>query len=248
MKLLIPFLFVSVLLTAQEKTNYPGTYTDQVVRLTLNSDNTFSLKQPDPVFSYTHQNFESSGTWIAQGKEVVLNPHLKKRTPIVTFSEKYIPGTDSVAVKINYILETYQNEKLVSREPSRFEMFTVYVNKKRNYHHLVRQMPGTPSCLFGTRIKKPYIIDSLSIVKFKSVKVEKIGIKSYGFDDFVELNPKDLKSNYFEVTVIQPIDTDRLPRSKKVRINTMHAYYYEHNGKYYKLAPLYRKEEAIVTE
>lgn len=52
----------------------------------------------------------------------------------------------------------------------------------------------------------------------KAGKVETIGIKSYGFDDYAKLIPKDSKSNYFEITVVQFLDADRRARGKKVRV------------------------------
>ncbi len=241
MKALFLFLFFGTFTRAQEKIDYVGTYSDAVMQLTLNADKTFVIKQGDPVLTYNHQLFESTGTWEGVGKEVLLNPHLVRRMPVISFIEKYVPDTDSVSVKINYIIETYDNEKLISRTPMPFERVTVYINKERNYQNLVHKKPEDADCLFGQKIENAYVLDPLSDTYVtKAGKVGKIGIRSYGFDDYAELIPKGSRSNYFEITIVQPLDTDRRPREKKVRISGSEAYYYEHSGKFNLLAPLYR--------
>lgn len=211
---------------------YAGYYGAPGINLTLNEDGTFAIMQSDPLFTNTHKKFKSTGTWSVSGNELTLNPNLPKRQREISITEKIIPGADSLVVKINYIIETYSNDALVSREKVPFDMFSVYVNKKRNYRHMVPHLMQRGSCAFATRIRQQYVIDSLTTVKFKMPKqAEKIGIMTYGFDNYIELIPRDPSCNYFEITVVEPLDTDRVPRSKKMIIKGKNAYYYERKGK-----------------
>ncbi|RZK13979.1 MAG: hypothetical protein EOO43_17055 [Flavobacterium sp.] len=239
-KAFLAFLFLGGIAIAQEN-KYLGTYSSVATELTLNADKTFFIRQADPVFIYTHQRFESTGTWEGSGKDVVLNPHLLKRKPATSFTEKYLPNLDSTIVRISYIIETYDNEELISKTPMPFERVTIYINKKRNFFNLVHKRPQDTNCLFEEKIANVHLMDSLTgTFTAKAGKVEKIGIKSYGFEDYTELVPKDSKSNYFEITIVQPLDTDRRPRKKKVRVNGREAYYYERAGKFNLFAPLRR--------
>jgi hypothetical protein len=61
-------------------------------------------------------------------------------------------------------------------------------------------------------------------------QVEKIGVYTYGFDKRKELVPQNKMSNYFEITIVQPIDKERTPRNKKIIIKKNRAFFYEKNG------------------
>jgi len=52
-----------------------------------------------------------------------------------------------------------------------------------------------------------------------------------GFEKPVEMPVSNPSANYFEITVVQPVDRERTPRSKKVVVKGKHAFYYERNGK-----------------
>ena len=243
MKSILPFLLLAAFVTAQENNTYSRTYSDAITHLTINSDNTFIISQPDPVFTDSGMCFESKGIWKGEGKDIVLNPHLEKRVPFVSLSEKYLPDADSVLVKINYSIILYKDERLTDSVSSHLQQFTLYLNKEANYLSLVDSKFEHPHCLFGSKIRNAYPIDSIAIARFAiPEKVNKIGIKTYGFENYIELIPKDSASNYFEITIIQPVDSDRRPRSKKVRVNKREAYYYERAGSFNWLAPLYLKK------
>ncbi|WP_417353205.1 hypothetical protein [Flavobacterium alkalisoli] len=240
MKTLLSLLLVTAFSIAQQKNTYPRTYSDGSTRLTLNTDNTFTINQPDPVFPYSGTRFESKGIWKDEGKNIILNPHLEKRTPVISYTENYLPDSDSVSVKINYFVTSYKNENLTDTIPIPLQRFTIYLNKKNNYLNLVDEKVEDPKCLFGHKIRNAYTIDSIAIANFeKPEQVRKIGVKTYEFDTYIELIPKNTKSNYFEITIVQPVDSDRTPRAKKVRVNSREAYYYEHAGRFIKLSPLY---------
>lgn len=226
--------------TAQDSDAYSRTYSDAITHLKINSDNTFIISQPDPVFTDSGMRFESKGIWKDEGKDIVLNPHLEKKVPFVSLSEKYLPDADPVLVKINYSITLYEDERLTYSVSSHLHRFTLYLNKEANYLNLVDSKFEHPNCLFDSKIRNAYPIDSMAIARFATPeKVNKIGIKTCGFENYIELIPKDSASNYFEITIIQPVDSDRRPRSKKVRISMSEAYYYERSERFNRLASLY---------
>lgn len=242
MKTLLPLLALVLTASAiaQGNRTYPRTYSDGLVRLTLDSDSTFTITQSDPVFPYNGTRFKSKGICKHEGKNIVLNPQLEKRAPVLSLTESYRPGEDSVRVRINYSIINYENERprdTVTVPPKRC---TVYLNSRGNNLNLVNGKSEYPRCLYGPRIRNEQAIDSIAIARFKKRdQVRKIGIRPYGFEDYVELVPKDPQSNCFEITIVQPVDSDRKPRGKKVRVHKREAYYYEHAGRFIKLAPLY---------
>jgi hypothetical protein len=207
-----------------------GRYSDDVTQLELRADSSFVLKTPDYVFPYTYQSYQSEGRWTIADNVVVLNPDKKPRYPQMSMSERAIDGQDSIEIRINYKTEVYENEVSVGKEPRDFNMMTISVNKSKNYRNLVRE-PVYRVCLFSPQTKKQYIVDSSNIVRFPKQRVEQIGIYTYGFGKRVKLIPKDPDANYFEIEIIQPVDRDRTPRSKKLIIKGNNAYYYEHDGK-----------------
>jgi hypothetical protein len=62
-------------------------------------------------------------------------------------------------------------------------------------------------------------------------KVERLGIYTYGFEKRVELSTTNPDANDFAITIVQPIDKERTPRSKQVIIKDKYAYFYELHGK-----------------
>lgn len=91
--------------------------------------------------------------------------------------------------------------------------------------------PKNRHCTFTPEVKRQHILDSSNTVRFLLKKIEKIGVYTYGFDTKKELIPQDPHSNYFEITILQPVDIERTPRSKKVIIKGKHAFFYEIHGK-----------------
>ncbi len=207
-----------------------GTYADGITKLELRSDSTFVLNTPDYVFPYTFDNYKTYGKWTFLDKEIILNPNKSPRTPTLSLTEKTISNADSVEIKVNYQTELYENEILNKKEQADFELMTLYLNKSKNYIHLVHSHK-IRVCAFAPKVKKQYVLDSSSTIKLPLQKVKKIGIYTYGFDTTRELIPKNENSNYFEITIIQPIDKERTPRNKKVIVKGKNAFFYESNGK-----------------
>ncbi len=216
-----------------QKTSKPfyGTYADYSTRLTLKPDSTFELIETDPIFPYTFESYTNRGYWKVNGDTVILNSHLEKRLPIVTVQEKSVQkDNDSISVRINYYLETYEKNKLVSTSPFKFELLSVYFNKRKNYRNIVHS-PHYRHCMFSPRIRKQTVIDSTKTFNFPRQKVSTLGVYSYGFEKDIEIEVNDPQANHYEITVIQPVDKERMPRSKKVIIKRRQAYYYEWKGK-----------------
>ncbi|WP_104383529.1 hypothetical protein [Sphingobacterium sp. HMA12] len=241
---LVYFLLMSPILTQKTSKPFSGTYGDYSTRLTLKSDSTFELIETDPIFPYTFETFTSIGAWKLQGDTVVLNPHLEKRLPKVTVLEKSVKkNNDSISVKISYYLETYEKNKMVSITPFNFELLSIYINKRKDYQNIVHS-PHNRNCMFSPRIKKQVVIDSTKIFSFPRQEVSKLGVYSYGFEKAIEIEVNNPQANHYEITVIQPLDKERMPRSKKVIIKRRQAYFYEWEGKIssgiFSLSPLVR--------
>lgn len=228
---LIVLLFSHFIVSAQNKPgNLTGTYSDFITQLTLNPDSTFSLTTPDYVYPYTHQSYKTQGRWISDNNRVILNPDKEKRTPTVSVTEQFVPCADSLTFVINYQVEVYQNEVLTKQEARDFQVVTLYINRPKNYRHIVHSSMQT-RCAFAPRIKKQYIAGASNIVKLPLQKVEKIGVNTYGFGNSIEVVPKSIRSNYFELTIVQPIDIERTPRSKEVIVKGKRAFFYETKGR-----------------
>src|SRR5258708_2711691 len=206
-----------------------GKYSDYETELELKADGSFTLKTADYVFPYTYDSYQSKGVWTASSNVVTLNPGKEKRKPQVYLTEKSAGRSDSIRVKINYFVETYENEAPVSREPADFHMLTLYVNKHSHYLNLVRA-PQRRVCTFTPRIRKQLVVDSGNVVTFPKQRVERLGVYTYGFDRPIELTSTDPAANYFEIDIIQPVDKDRMPRGKKVVIKHNRAYFYERHN------------------
>ncbi len=227
-----------------------GTYADgfgdfSTTTLTLRENGTFFLQTVDPVFSNTHQPYQNEGNWVKADNGIVLNPEKAERIPEIRLTERKIEGQDSITIKINYTVREYENEQQVAEKPYVFDLFTVYVNKKRHYHHLVRQ-PERRICVFAPKVRHQVLVDSTNMFKIAATPMQKIGVFTYGFDEPVELAVSDSGANYFEIKLMQPIDRERMPRSKKVVVKGNQAFFYERKGKIDpSLLPLIRKKDGI---
>lgn len=206
-----------------------GIYSNDITKLILKADGTFSLNTPDYVFPYTFKNYQTSGKWVCLDKEVILNPDKTPRTPVLTLTERTIENVDSIEIKINYQTEEYENEVSVKKEKTDFDLMTLYLNKDKNYIHLVHS-PRIRICAFTPKVKRQHILDSSNTIKLPLQKLEKIGVYTYGFDTKKELVPQSKTSNYFEITILQPVDKERTPRNKKIIFKGNKVFFYENKG------------------
>lgn len=213
-----------------------------ITELELKPDGTFKLRTVDYIYPQTFKDYTNEGNWILKNKEIILNPNFKKRKPIVKITEKQIGLKDSIKIKVNYFVKLYENQKLIKKEKTEFELLTLYFNKKRKYKHLTRKRIKERSCAWSPRIRNRINLDSTNIFKIAKKEIKKIGVYTYGFTNFIELKTKNIKSDYFEIDIVIPIDKERMPRSKKVIIKGKRAYFYETKGKVKKsLEPLWKK-------
>ena len=217
-----------------DKSKYFGTYGDWMpngkaltTELELKTDGTFELRTVDNVYPQTFKDYSNKGVWIVNDNKVILNPKLKKRKPIVKMTERTIGLQDSIEIKINHYNEIYEKQKLVEKEETEFDILTLYFNKKRKFKHLTREWYDPGSCAWAPRIKNRVNLDSTNTFRIAKKDIEKIGVYTYGFTDFIEISPVNKGSDYFEIDIIVPIDKERMPRNKKVIIKGNNAYYYE---------------------
>ena len=120
------FLTVLVAINLQAQTNtteYSGTYGNWTLagealttELELRSNGTFRLRSVDNVYPQTFKYYTNEGVWIIEDKDIILNPSLKKRKPIVEMVEKTIGLQDSIEIKVNHYNEIYQNQKLIEKK------------------------------------------------------------------------------------------------------------------------------------
>ncbi len=228
---------------------YVGTYGDWMpngkalaTELELKTDGTFKLRTVDNIYPQTFSNYTNKGVWVLKDNEVILNPTLERREPKVEIREKQIGIRDSIEIKINHYNEFYENENLIEKKKTEFDILTLYFNKKRKFRHLTREWYDTGSCAWAPRIKNRVNLDSTNTFRVAKKDIEKIGIYTYGFTDFIELDTKNPNSDYFEIDVIVPVDKERMPRNKRVIIKGNRAYFYEIKGKVKKsLNPLWKK-------
>ena len=119
---------------------------------------------------------------------------------------------------------------------------TLYFNKKRKYRNLTRGRYDTGSCAWAPRIRNRVYLDSSNTFRIAKEDIQKIGVYTYGFIDYVEMRPKSKDSDYFEINIVVPMDKERMPRNKRVIIRGRRAYFYEVKGEVKKwLNPLYKK-------
>lgn len=226
--LLILFLITSTTVYCQKKyANVPGRYADGRTTLVLNTDSSFELQMIDPVFHYRYNDiYKSSGVYTMAGNVVMLNPQLEKRHPRVSLIEKEVEGKDSMQIKVNYFVEEYDNEVLVGTRPDSVDMITLYINK---IHATLVLAPVSRGC--GPKIKHQVMLDYLNTTKFTKIEVKRLAVFTYEFEKEVELIPTNPNANYYEITIVQPVDKDRRPRNKKVIFKGREAFYYEFKGR-----------------
>ena len=228
---------------------YVGKYGDWMpggealtTELELKPNGTFTLRTVDYVYPQTFEDYTNQGNWILKDGEVFLNPGLKRREPVINVIEKQIGGKDSIEIKVNHYVELYENEILIGKKKTDFDILTLYFNKKRNYKHLVKKGYNVRRCIWAPRIRNRVNLDSAKTFKIAKTSIEKIGVYTYGFTTFLELETQNPESDYFEIDIIVPVDKERMPRNKKVIIKGKKAYFYEVMGELKKsLNPLYRK-------
>ena len=247
---ILTILLLTIKVQAQtDKSECIGTYGDWMTNgkaltteLKLKSDGTFELRTVDNVYPQTFKDYTNKGVWVMKGNEVILNPKLKKRKPIVTLTEKTIGLQDSIEIKVNHYNEIYENQKLIEKKKTEFDILTLYFNKKRKYKHLTRERYDTGSCAWAPKIRNRVNLDSANTFRIAKKDIEKIGVYTYGFTDFIEILPENPDSDYLEIDVVVPMDNERMPRSKKVIVKGKRAYFYEINGEVKRwLNPLYKK-------
>jgi len=80
-----------------DKSEYVGLYGDWVLsgkasttELELKTNGTFDLRTVDYVYPQTFKYYTNKGVWVVKDDEVILNPNLTKRIPIVSMTEKKI--------------------------------------------------------------------------------------------------------------------------------------------------------------
>ena len=205
-----------------------GHYRDEITDIRLNRDSTFRVDAIDPVYPYTYKRFSSDGRWAVSGRFIILNPDQAKRRPAVSLVEAVVPG-DSIHIRINYESQVYDHEQILAIDHQVPEMMTVYLNKRRNYRHLVKA-PIRRVCGFSPGIKHQYVLDSTQTLSMKKTVVKTIGFRTYGFDREVTFIPTDPQANFFEIRVVQPVDADRVPRSRQILIKGNKLFYYDFKG------------------
>lgn len=248
-QLILIILLISISAFAQNiDSSFAGKFTDgigdvTITELSLRKNRTFSLKTPDPVFSYTHQYFENEGTWISKNDTVILNPELTKLKTKVALTEKHTDQTDQILIRVKYFVDYFQSDSLLKREEKEFELMTVCINKKRNYFNLVRNS-HRKMCAFAPKVKNQVIIDSTYTFKIKRKDLDKIGVFTYGFDNMEWKKVSDKNSNNLEIEIIQQVDINRTPRNRALIIDGDKIYFYKRNGEIDKsLTSLTRKQE-----
>lgn len=237
---MVILLFTSTVKAQNKYSEYAGIYGDWVLngkgettKLELRSNGTFKIRTVDYVYPQTFDEYTNEGKWIINNEkgDIILNPGLEKRKPKVTIKEKEIGLKDSIKIKINHSVELYKNQKLVNTKKTEFNILTLYFNKRRKYKNLSRKNYSTGHCAWAPRIRHRINLDSTNTFKIAKKDIKKIGVFTYGFTDFIEVNIQNKKSNYFIIDIVIPIDKERMPRSKKVIIRGKRAYYYEDKGK-----------------
>lgn len=212
---------------------YVGNYKDMygsLTELSLHEDGTFKLKTSDEVFPYTFQDFENTGNWISRGDTVFLNPDRKPKDRIIELVEKQTGTTDSITIKINYFVDYYDGDSFLERQKFDFDLLTVCVNKKKKYYHITHQ-PQIRACLFAPKVKNQIVVDSTNTFKIPAQKVSKIGLFTYGFDVVEWLDISNTATDFIEMTVIQPVEKNRMPENRAVIMKRGKAYFYQRNGK-----------------
>ena len=223
-------IFLACHLLAQTEKSIEGVYGDEITTLHLKTDHTFTLITPDYIFPYTYRSYTNTGTWKQVEKKIILNPDLEPRQPEIAITEKSIPGEDSITFIIRYKTRIFENNQFQKEEIFNFETLTLYLDKKRNYHHLVRK-PVVKHCSFTRKVKNQIVVDTSNTFCITRNAYSRIGLFSYGFPRPMEFQIRDPNANLFEIEIIQPLDVERMPRSKEVMIVGKYVNFYEYAGK-----------------
>ena len=224
----------SYAIAPEKRLEYVGNYGDWTpsgealtTSLELFEDNSFLLTSTEYTQSNAYKKFTNRGKWIVQEGYVILNPELTPRKPRVFLKESGKGTADSITIKVNHSYEVYENQKLKGTEQINFELLTLFFNKKRNYCHLTREGYKERSCAWAPKLKRRQNVDSTNTFKIPRQTLETIGVLTYGFKQFYEVAVKKTTFDYLEIDVVLPIDLERMPRSKKVKIRKRHAYFHE---------------------
>ena len=227
-------LFCLSCYSQEESSNLSGSYQDGlgniiITELILKEDSTFELSTPDPVFPYTYEMYSTTGHWIFENQSVILNQNLEPRKVKVEVKEGHSESRDSITVKINSVLEEYENEKLVSSEPFAFEMLTLKLNGKRKGYNF-RSWPSHQTCLFAPKVKNQVLMDSVGTARIPLKDLKSISIYTYGLNQPIGFPIENRETNYLEINLIHPVDKERMPRNKEVIVKGNKAFYYERDG------------------
>ena len=122
-----------------EKSEIIGTYGDVILangefggtELELKADGNFRLRTTDYVYPQTFKDYSNEGNWILKNGEVILNPNLKRREPKLNITEKQIGLKDSIEIKVKHYVELYENQNLIEKQKTEFEILTLYFHKQR---------------------------------------------------------------------------------------------------------------------
>lgn len=249
--LLLILAIISTTVFAQdiELKKIVGKYSDEfggfsTTELELKDDYSFYLKLVDPIFPYTFENYENHGEFKIIGNQIILNPDLRKRKNNVIFNQKKeINLSNSVIIEINYFVKKFKNEEFTEKEKFDFDLLTIFINNKKRKYNIV-QNRKIRKCSFAPRVKKQVVIDSSKQIKIKEKNIERIGVYTYGFEEIIWFEVNSSQSNKFQFLIEQPIDLERMPRSKIIEFKNDKAFFYERNGKIDKsLLPLKKKKE-----
>jgi hypothetical protein len=193
------------------------------------SDSTFTMEREE-YESYPSglKQFTSTGVWSREGHIVTLNPGKEKRISRVKMITKEIEGQDSICIKVNCVREEYENEVMVRTVSFGYDRITLYINKI--YLSLVHE-PIIRRCSYAPRIRNQVVLDSLNVIKLPRLKIEQLAIRTYGFDEKVMLPLANPNANYYEITIIKPVDTDRRPRGEKMYMTKKYLYDYDGSGR-----------------
>jgi hypothetical protein len=220
-KVLTIFLFaLSVTAYCQKEQNniigqYKGIDPLFTPSITLHADSTFEyLLNWDNVAPFSRNTFRCQGNWTLSGNVITLNPGLKKREARVLFIEKEIEGKGSISIKFNYQWEEYDNEVLVKTTPVDVERMTLFINEK-TYVNIVHE-PMLNICSFARKVKNQVLLDSSHTIKLEKIKIERLAINTYGLNKKEELKLTNPNANYYEITIVIPVDSDRRPRGEQV--------------------------------
>jgi hypothetical protein len=113
---------------------------------------------------------------------------------------------------------------MVRTVPFAVDRMTLYINKA--YVSLVHA-PIRRICAYAPRIKHQVVLDSLNGIKISKQKIDRLAINTYGLNEKVELSLTNPNANYYEITIVQPVDSDRKPRGEMLWLDGKYLYDYD---------------------